>query len=261
MSRIANSSFVSKLIVPSQSLKDSICKVGANPKKVLILHSTIEKTCTSNPENECLPSRRSWGFRDNEFIVTYFGSPCTLRGTDTAILSMQKVVSVRSNVKLLLLSRRKNTDALGGNSHLKNEEDYLRKLIRQRGLDANVKVSSGVMSRNQLNDLLLISNVIVLPFKIVFSEPPLSLLEAMNLGKAVVTTNLGALAEIAGNGRGLLIEPSDVEALAQAILYLSDHPGETELIGKKAQYFASNLGDWNKIANEFEQILQGEIEN
>jgi glycosyltransferase involved in cell wall biosynthesis len=111
------------------------------------------------------------------------------------------------------------------------------------------------MSKKQLTDLLLISNVIVLPFKIVFSEPPLSLLEAMNLGKAVITTNLGPLAEIAGNGRGLLIEPGDAEALAQAILYLADHPEQTEKIGKKGQHFASQLADWNQISSEFEKIL------
>jgi glycosyltransferase involved in cell wall biosynthesis len=48
----------------------------------------------------------------------------------------------------------------------------------------------------------------------------LPVLEAMTLGAPVVTSNRGALAEVAGDA-ALLVDPEDVEALAQAILRIS----------------------------------------
>jgi phosphatidylinositol alpha-1,6-mannosyltransferase len=257
MKRIANSDFIRRVLVPSQFLKNSIRRIGANPEKIRVLPSAIEKEECNNTGRENL-SRSEFGFRPDEFIVTYFGSPCTLRGTDTAILGMRRIVSSKTNVKLVLLSRRGTGNTLGGNRHLKKEEEHLKKLIKRLGLTRNVQILPGIMNKSQLIRFLLVSDVVVLPFKIVFSEPPLSVLEAMSLGKVVITTNLGTLAEMVGDGRGLLIEPNDAKALAHAVLYLADHPHQAAQIGKKAKQFVAGLGDWDRVAHDFEELL-GEV--
>ena len=99
------------------------------------------------------------------------------------------------------------------------------------------------------------SDVIVLPFKIVQSEPPLSVLEAMRLGKVVVTTNVGTLAEIVADGRGILVEPNSANALTQAIMFLTNHPEKSKLIREAAQRFAETLPDWDHVALKFEELL------
>jgi len=255
MKRVANSRFINRIIVPGQSLKNSMCKIGVNPEKIRVLPSTIERIDSKSEGERGLP-RSTFGFGQTEFIVTYFGSPCTLRGTDTAVLSMRKILASKKNVKLVILSRRKTNGTSAENRHLKSEEDYLRKLIRQTGIENNVQILPGIMNKDQLINYLLISDVIVLPFKIVFSEPPLSVLEAMNLGKVVITTSLGTLSEIVGNGRGILVEPNNAQALAQVILFLADHPEEAAQIGEKAKHFVSGLYDWDDVTHNFEELLR-----
>jgi phosphatidylinositol alpha-1,6-mannosyltransferase len=131
----------------------------------------------------------------------------------------------------------------------------LRKLIKRNRIDQSVQIITGIMDKAQLINYLIVSDIIVLPFKIVFSEPPLSVLEAMDLGKVVVTTDVGALTEIIGKDRGILVEPSNVQALAQAILFLYDHPENTAQIAKKAMDFTADLWDWDEVTLRFEELL------
>lgn len=262
MKRIANSRLISRIVVPSQCLKSSMCKIGVHPSRIRVIPSAIERGDSDNlGDGEKKLSRSELGFKESEFIVTYFGSPCTLRGTDIAILSMQKVLASKKNVKLMILSRRKTEAGSAENSHLRSEEDYLRKLVRRKGIESNVRIVTGILSKAQLTSYLHISDAIVLPFKIVFSEPPLSVLEAMNLGKVVVTTNLGTLSEIVGGDRGILIEPNNAQALAQAILFLVDHPKRTAQIGKNAQRFVAGLISWDQVAVHFEGLLRRTVTN
>jgi phosphatidylinositol alpha-1,6-mannosyltransferase len=254
MKLVANSRFVSRIIVPSQSLKDSMCKIGVVPEKIRIIPSAIERMGSNEFEDKKCLLRSAFGFDQTEFIVTYFGSPCTLRGTDTLVMSMKKILASKKNVKLVILSRRKADDS-SPDRHLKNEEDYLRKLIKRNRIDQSVQIITGIMDKAQLINYLIVSDIIVLPFKIVFSEPPLSVLEAMDLGKVVVTTDVGALTEIIGKDRGILVEPSNVQALAQAILFLYEHPENTAQIAKKAMDFTADLWDWDEVTLRFEELL------
>ena len=53
---------------------------------------------------------------------------------------------------------------------------------------------------------------------------PISILEAMAASKAVVATKVGGVQIVVNNVTGLLVEPSDAEALARALSHLMlDH--------------------------------------
>lgn len=254
---VANSALISRIVVPSQSLKMSLCKIGVEPDKIAIVPSTIEKDAydCSNIDEKPKESKKKAGFKPDDFIVTYFGSPCTLRGVDTAILSMQKILMKRKDVKLVIFSRRNLGESAAADGYLKAEEKNLIKLVRKLGLGEYVKIIPGMLDKLKLKQYLCASDVIALPFKLVFSEPPLSILEAMSMGKVVVTTNLGTLSGIVGDDRGILIEPSNAEALAQAVLFLADHPHESEYLGKKAQRFVASLPDWEHVTLQFAELL------
>ena len=262
---VGNSASVSRIVVPSQSLKNSLCRLGIDSNKISVILSTIEEKETrflGAGEKNLFRSRL--GFKQSDFIITYFGSPCTMRGTDTAVLSMKRILASKRNTKLVLLSRRDpndssvedNTSNNPGGQHSRDEEEYLRKLISKVGIENNVQIISGIMNRSDLINYLIVSDVIVLPFKYVFSEPPLSVLEAMSLGKAVITTKLSTLSEIMGNDRGILIEPNSPRALAQAVLNLMDHPEQSASIGKNAQRFVASLDNWDQVTQHFEVLLK-----
>ena len=166
----------------------------------------------------------------------------------------------RQDIKLVIFSRRDLGEYAAADGYLETEEENLTKLVKKLGLGEHVKIIPGMLGELELKQYLYASDVIALPFKLVLSEPPLSILEAMSMGKAIVTTNLGSLSEIVGDDRGILIEPNSAEALAQAVLFLADHPEESALIGKNAQRFVASLPDWEHVALQFAEVLNEAFE-
>ncbi len=86
---------------------------------------------------------------------------------------------------------------------------------------------------------------VVINCSVVYEGLPLSILEAMSYGKAVVGQNFGALSELLEGGkRGLLVEYGDVDGFAKAIRTLFDNPTQAKELGSAArEYIANNLNE------------------
>jgi phosphatidyl-myo-inositol dimannoside synthase len=244
---IANSKLISGIIVPSTCIKVSLVKIGVRSNKIEVISSTINKTDNmSSNKSERDVLRSELDLSKEEFVMLYFGSPCTLRGTDTAVLSMKKIAVANKNVKLILLSRRDINDFSTKSKNLEDEERYLKNLVKKLNLEGNVKIIPGLMNKAKLREYLSASDVVVLPFKFIFSEPPLAIFEAMLLGKTVIASNLGTISEILSNDRGIIVKPNRPDELAKAVLSLKSGSRNSE-ISEKAMKFASALPDWDTI--------------
>ena len=86
------------------------------------------------------------------------------------------------------------------------------------------------------------------------------LVEAMASATPVVATRGGAFPEIVEHGRtGLLVERSDVPALAEAILQLLSSPDRRDAMARAAVERASTMFSWDRIAEDlvekYERIL------
>ena len=89
---------------------------------------------------------------------------------------------------------------------------------------------------------------------------PLPPIEAMASGVPVVATRDGPLPEIVEHGRsGLLVERSNVPALADAILQLLSNPAQRDAMAQAAFQRASTKFSWDRIAEDllahYERIL------
>lgn len=65
-------------------------------------------------------------------------------------------------------------------------------------------------------------------------QVPAKLFDAMALGRPTVSTRVSMIPEIL-DGCGLLVEPGDPAALARALAFLLDHPGEAAALGRSAR--------------------------
>jgi glycosyltransferase involved in cell wall biosynthesis len=137
-----------------------------------------------------------------------------------------------------------------------SEENFLRSLIKMLNLSSKFFVNSGILSREKIKEYIYASDVVALPFKIVQSEPPLSILESMALGKPVITTKTCGLPELIGNDRGVLVEPDNPKDLALAIYRLYQDPEERSEIGKKAREFALKQPDWASVTRLYERLFK-----
>jgi glycosyltransferase involved in cell wall biosynthesis len=99
-------------------------------------------------------------------------------------------------------------------------------------------------------------------FPSVYEEPfGMPVVEAMAASTPVVATRGGAFPEIVEDGRsGLLVERSDVQGLADAILQLLSHPNQREAIVRAAFERASTVFSWDRIAEdllrEYERLFE-----
>lgn len=113
------------------------------------------------------------------------------------------------------------------------EERGLRAAVRDAGLEQHVTLA-GALNQEQVRRLYEEADAFVLPS---FAEGiPVVLMEAMASGVPCVTTRITGIPElIRSDDEGLLVAPSDAEALADAIARLIDDPGLRARIGAAAR--------------------------
>jgi glycosyltransferase involved in cell wall biosynthesis len=80
---------------------------------------------------------------------------------------------------------------------------------------------------------------------------PVSLLEAMAAGCAIITTSAGGCPEVVGNA-GLVVEPGDVGALQEALSRLIGNPARAQELGRRAALRARELFSWPAVAAHHE---------
>jgi glycosyltransferase involved in cell wall biosynthesis len=98
-------------------------------------------------------------------------------------------------------------------------------------------------------------------FPSVWEEPfGMPLVEAMASNTPVVATRGGAFLEIVEDGvSGLLVERSNVQALADAILQLISNPEQRDAMAKAAFERASAVFSWTASPRIFSKNMNGSI--
>jgi glycosyltransferase involved in cell wall biosynthesis len=113
------------------------------------------------------------------------------------------------------------------------EEEALRRDVLARRLDGVVEFA-GVAAPAALAAHFESSDVICLPSKL--EGMPLSLLEGMAFGLPALATPVGGIADFVETGEnGLLVEPGDVEGLANSIRLLAKDPELRRRLGETAK--------------------------
>ena len=231
-------------------LKKRLVEYGVHEEKIHVLPVGFDiKEFTSGLDDEPNNVRGKLGLTTEDFVITYFGSPFTIRGTETLIRSVYILKKRLKKLRCIILSR---TDSFLE----RKENEYLSSLINRFSLSDVIHLITGVLSRDQVKKYISASDIVVLPFKIVQSEPPLSILESMALGKPVITTLTCGLHELVTPDRGLLVKPNDVKDLALAIYKLAKNPKRRAEIGRSAKEFASKLPSWDFVAKLYEHFFE-----
>jgi glycosyltransferase involved in cell wall biosynthesis len=111
----------------------------------------------------------------------------------------------------------------------------------------------GGVSHDCMSYCYAASDIVVFP-SFASEGVPLSVLEAMAFGRAVVATNIGGLNDVIDDGlNGLLVKPS-VESLANGIQRLAADPRLRRQFGEEARDKAEkrfSLSRWKDSASEF----------
>jgi glycosyltransferase involved in cell wall biosynthesis len=83
---------------------------------------------------------------------------------------------------------------------------------------------------------------------------PISILEAMHAGKAVVASRTGGIPELIEDGVSGMLVDDDVQQIAAVIIDLLKHKEKARALGARAQLVAQARFTWERVAADFERL-------
>jgi len=129
-------------------------------------------------------------------------------------------------------------------------------MAHQKGLAADV-VFLG--KQNQVQDLLNCADVMLLPSEL--ESFGLAALEAMACGVPAVCSRVGGVPEVIRDGvEGYLVEPGDVDTMAERVLRILTEPGRREEMGRAARRRAIDKFCSTKIIPLYEDLYRRVVE-
>lgn len=207
------------------AVSDAIFRVfNRNPKysgKFVRIYNAID-LADFNPElNSQKPLRNLWGFEPQDFVVALVGRLSPEKRHEQFIEAASRVSKQNSKIKFLIIGEQK----FYGN------DDYYRSLAQQRqqkGLEGTLKF---IDFENDIAAVMASIDLLVLISK--YESFGRVLIEAMAMEKPVIVSDCGGPREIiTENETGILLKSRNVSKLADAILYLYDHPDTAQQMGR-----------------------------
>jgi glycosyltransferase involved in cell wall biosynthesis len=194
----------SRNIVLSESRRQNVARITPNQNVTVLMNPALQPSAAASNQ----PRRGE--------VLLFLGRLGRRKGI---YVLLQALVSVRlkfPDVRLIC----------GGDGEL----EEVRAEIAKLGLEQHVDLLGWVKGEAK-DELLAISTLYVLPS---FDEGvPMSILEAMASGIPIVSTPVGGIPEVVGNGReGVLVPPGDVPGLSAAISRLLGDPGLRSRMGQ-----------------------------
>jgi glycosyltransferase involved in cell wall biosynthesis len=190
------------------------------------------------------PIRNTLGYKPDETVIVYFGSPAPLRGLPALLKAFSIARNSDSSLKLLILSRRRPGE-------LRRESTSLTRFISANKFHQDICIIDGYLDKEELIHYVAAGDIVALPFELVPSDAPLSLLEACALGKPVVTTRVACLPELVSNVEHYLAEPANPVSLSQALLQAAKDHRRSEIVEDQ-----SCARSWTEMAGEWTRLVQ-----
>jgi glycosyltransferase involved in cell wall biosynthesis len=214
--------FPDLVITVSENLRESLIKIyGLQPRKVITIHNGINLESFHAPQTVChyvLALRKKWGLLEGDFVVCFTGRLVKEKGLIYLLHAIRSVLSLYKNCYLLIVG---NGPLLG----------YLKRKAKDLGIEKHV-IFTGHQS--DIPNILAGIDVLVLPS--LTEGLPLSVMEAMAAGKAVISTPVGGVRElIQPEETGLLVPVKNPEALSDAIAFLIKNEQKRSALGVKAR--------------------------
>ena len=161
-------------------------------------------------------------------IVIYTGRLVTYKGLPLLLQVWEELHRQHDQAVLVLVG--------GGSLDMHNCEDDLRHFVRSKAMTRCIRFTGNV---DNVNEFLQASDIFVLPTE--NDAFPLSLIEAMACGLAVVSTRVGAVKEIISHmSNGILLRPGDGRQLREALENLLGDSRLSARLGHAAQLTAKH---------------------
>lgn len=179
----------------------------------------------------------------NAFVIAFAGRNRPNKGLKYVVESAQ-YLAPDCNVHYLLMGKLEN-------------DQGLKQLINQSPLKNNFHLTG---FRNDVPSIVGACNTFIMPsiFKEGFSR---AVIEAMAYGTPPIVTNIGGNPELVVNDEsGIIIEPKNPKAIADAIMQLCDNPEKSKVLGINAKNRIGQHFTAAKTVTKTKQLFEGIVE-
>ena len=219
-------------ITLSKRTANRLVDLGIAPEEITCIPSGVDTDVFRPTKDPC----------EDGYNILYFGPLSSFRGIDVLLAAYKEIRKSFAQARLVILARGAKPN---------------NRFIRKAGSVANLEIVGGTLNQEEIIHYLQKSSVVALPFKFWPQvDCPSTILEAMSMKKAVVTTSIGAVQEIVTTGKnGIVVPPNDSKRLAQVIIALLNKPEVREEMGKKAREHMEHFYDWRAVTENTVKIL------
>lgn len=222
------------LIVLSQSWKEWFTNIGISQTKIVVLNNIVDYPQIDDRKKDI----------DGKVNLLFLGEIGQRKGVFDILQALSIYKSFLKN---------KVEFRIGGN---KKEEELLL-YIQNNGLQ-NFVHFEGWVSGDEKVRLLNWADIFILPS---FNEGlPISILEAMNYGCAIISTPVGGILEIVHDGEnGIIVQPGNIMMIGDAVKKLVYSPIVVRQMGDKSRIMVRRfLPDavFQKLNNIYESLLK-----
>lgn len=227
-----------KVLTITNALRDEMVDRGVDPEKISVIPNGVNTDrFRPLPRDEALADRLE--IRDKT-VIGYIGSILDYEGIGLILEAARDLARERNDFHILIVGD-------GPEKH------KLEAFTRDEGLQ-NLVTFTGRIPHAEVEghySLIDIAPFPRLPLPVCEMVSPLKPFEAMAMGKAVVSSDVAALAEIVTPGfNGLLHRKGDSSDLRDQLERLLDNPQELQMLGSQAREWVVENRDWRKLAGQ-----------
>ena len=237
--------FADVVITVNESLQKHYEQIGKGAS--IIYNFPDLKNFNPDKKNDRLEKK----YAQNKIII-YEGGVSRKRGLDKFIFALQKVNELVTDVKFLVVGK-----ILDTSDFEKWIGDYLEKQKLHETFEMiGWKPHEEVVNYINISDVGIIlfqpthyNNLIGLPIK---------LFEYMACGLPVVASNFPEISRVVKEADcGILVDPTDVDEIADAIIYMLEHPEEMKRIGDNGRIAVKEKYNWERMEERLLELYAG----
>jgi len=222
---------------------------GVPEERIVVLPNGVH-TNRFRPRERDATLARELGVTDKT-VIGYAGGLVDYEGLDLLVHAVAALKDRRRDFHLIIV----------GDGH---HEMALRSMVDRLRL-GEVTTLVGRVDHAVIDQYLSLFDITPfprLPLPVCELISPIKPFEAMAMGKAVVASNVAALAEIVRDGEtGLLVEKGSVEALTQALERLLDSADLRDRLGRAARAWVVAERDWSRMVTTVEETYRRLLES
>jgi glycosyltransferase involved in cell wall biosynthesis len=133
------------------------------------------------------------------------------------------------------------------------EIDQVKEIVKKKKLEKNIEIVGWVDFQGKIKLMKKVATIVLPSYN---EGLPMTILEGMAAGKAIISSTVGAIPEVVKDDNGILIAPGDIESLSNAMKKMMNTPGLPGTMGRSNIKKINENFSMKKMHSDFAQFYE-----